>query len=435
MSATISNIAITITANNLATAKINQLNQTIANLQKPVVSAGKAMSKFSDGTGLVRSAENMRTFGDQTLGAARALERVVAPMELLTAAASIAGLAALAKSWADTGSSIVKTAYILDIPVKTLSRFQIAAKLSNTSSEAMTDGLVTMSNTMRQIAYGQGATQTPIFKQLGIDSGTPGHVRSVTEGMGQLASYLETLKEPGAKANALDLAGLSRDLMPLLGRGRKHFDEMMKGADQTGGEWTEGMGENAQKLQSSYANLEATLGGIENRIVDDWSATAKQMMDVSSNWIQNNPDIAAHYTKIATGIVAAAGILVAAATGNKLMRVALRALGLGFLATAGDVYLAQEMLYEGTRVSDTQGQDADTPHYPGWAEGRESPPTAGEQRARSNEGIDYFTGQGRTPEQAAAIMGSLRQESGFNPRSGAGTPHQGRPIFRSRSCR
>ncbi len=46
---------------------------------------------------------------------------------------------------------------------------------------------------------------------------------------------------------------------------------------------------------------------------------------------------------------------------------------------------------------------------------------------RAQQAMDYFVAQGRTPEQAAGIVGSLQQESGFRPEAGVAenSAHQG----------
>lgn len=333
--------AIGVGINDSASAGLDVINKRIAALTAPAERFNKSLAKFGDVTGINRAAEGMQTLGDRTLGAARAIERLAGPMAGIVGAGSLAGVAALSKQWATAGTTISKTAYLLNTPVDRLSALHGAAVLAHSSAGALDSSMAGLNKTLHAAFYNQDATAQMNLKALGIDwRDAQGNITKTEDALGKLADKVATYKDPEVQGHALDVVGVDRDLLPLLAKGQAGLDDFVKQARATGGVMSSEMAENAKEMDTAWGKLGLSIGGVTDRIVKDWSPAATHAMDTVSDWIGRHQALADSYTKIGIGIMAL-GLLKPAAW-------VMRLLGLGSLtsppalvagAVAGATYL------------------------------------------------------------------------------------------------
>ncbi len=247
----------------------------------------------------------MLGLGNNALGAFRAIEQMVSPMAAITSATSLAGMAALEKTWASTGNTISKTGYALNMPVSKLSSLEKGMQLAGSSAGAA-DATVKGLNATLQAAFyrhDQGAIQT--LDALGIfASDGHGNIAKTEDALDQLANKIKTYKDHGTQVRAITSVGGDADVLPALKDGAAGLHEWQKKAEATGAVWTEQMAANATKVQGSFSRLQEDLEGIGNHIANDWSGVADRVMTKTSDWIEHNQGLAKSYTELGIGITA-----------------------------------------------------------------------------------------------------------------------------------
>jgi hypothetical protein len=333
MSGATSNISITISATDLANAKIAALNKTIANLKTQATGAGKPLNALNNTSGFGQAAQGMKMFGDHTLGAARALERIVPAMGLITAAGSLAGVIAFTKNWADAGNTLRNTAYPLSMTGQKLSELQIAAKIAGASQEDLTTGLQGLSQALSDAHWSRNAGLAGTLTTLKIGfHGVNGLARTAEDAIGDVATAMYKMRaDPGAVARFAATLGIPPSLIPFM----FNLGESMERAKRSHGAMTNQMIERAAQLRSSWEELSATSWGVANRIMYAWTPTFMGWIDGTSKWIRENEKLA---DTLAVTVVGALSVL----AGSSALAAVLRAFGV--IASAGAILRGLGML-------------------------------------------------------------------------------------------
>ena len=285
-------LSVSIAVIDAGSAKIDAFNKRLKEMQAPADRFNKSMAKFGELTGITRSADQIRAVGDSALETARSLERMVSPLGLLTSAASLAGMAAMTKQWAEAGTTLGQLAYRMETPVGELSKLRIGAHLAGVSVEAASGSLEGLREKIRQVAYKQAPAGTmTIWNQMGLHAGTPEHVAQTMDVMREMAGYIGTLKQPGAQKHALQQFGMEAWL-PMMKDGIKGFDLWMDKAEKTGAVMGPGMAKNADELRESIAGVSERLKGLTNQIINDYAPALKKILDATNSWIDRNKPLA-----------------------------------------------------------------------------------------------------------------------------------------------
>ena len=155
----------------------------------------------------------------------------------LSATAAAAAVGASVKAAADYGDELDNMSQRTGVAVEELSRLQYAAKLSDTSTEALAKGVGNLSKLMVGAANG-GAESGKLFERFGISlRNTDGTMRSTTEVLYDLSDVFTAMPDgPEKTALAMDFFGkkLGTELIPLLNQGSAGLREMGDEAERLG---------------------------------------------------------------------------------------------------------------------------------------------------------------------------------------------------------
>jgi hypothetical protein len=285
-----------------ASAKIDALNKRIAALNAPADRFNRSMAKFGEVSGINRVSEGVKGLGDRGLETARSLERMVSPFGLLTSGASIAGIAEMSRRWAEAGNQIGKVSYMLDTPVEKISSLRGAARLAGSSVEALDTSMEGLNKNLRDIAHGRATGETVgIFKQMGVDAGTSGHVTTAADALGQIADFVKTLKDPGSQRHALEIANISPDLLPLLKNGRQGLADFERQAQAAGVKTTE-MARAGAELNTAFERMGLDIDGIVDRLETKYAPKIKTILGATSDWIEKNKALADTMAEVGTAV-------------------------------------------------------------------------------------------------------------------------------------
>ncbi len=307
MSGSKSGFAISVGVVDEASKKLDAINKRIAAMNAPAEKFNKSVAKFGEVTGINKLGEGMLALGNNTLGAARAIEQMVSPMAAITSVASVAGIAALTKQWADAGNQISKAAYSLNAPVEKVSAFEGAARLAGSSAEAMDAGLQGLNESLNKATWAKDPQMIATLNQFDIGfKNADGSARSATDALGDVAEAVKSLPTPHAQETLLRQLGIPPDLLPLLKGGREGLEAFTKQAQQTGGVMSGEMAANATKVKTAWERMKLDLEGIGNNIANDWSGVVDRILEATSKLIEDHQEATKHIAEGA-GIAAAIG--------------------------------------------------------------------------------------------------------------------------------
>ena len=155
----------------------------------------------------------------------------------LSATAAAAAIGASVRAAADYGDQLDNMSQRTGVAVEELSRLQYAAKLSDTSTEALGKGIGNLSKLMVGAANG-GAESGKLFERFDISlRNADGTMRSTTEVLYDLADVFAAMPDgPEKTALAMEFFGkkLGTELIPLLNQGSAGLREMGDEAERLG---------------------------------------------------------------------------------------------------------------------------------------------------------------------------------------------------------
>jgi hypothetical protein len=155
----------------------------------------------------------------------------------LSATAAAAAIGASVKVAADYGDQLDNMAQRTGVAVEELARLQYAAKLSDTSTEALGKGIGNLSKLMVGAAYG-GAESGKLFERFGISlRNADGTMRSTTDVLYDLSDIFTAMPDgPEKTALAMDIFGkkMGAELIPLLNQGSAGLRAMGDEAERLG---------------------------------------------------------------------------------------------------------------------------------------------------------------------------------------------------------
>lgn len=207
----------------------------------------------------------------------------------LSATAAAAAIGATVKVAADYGDQLDNMAQRTGVAVEELARLQYAAKLSDTSTEALGKGIGNLSKLMVGAAYG-GAESGKLFERFGISlRNADGTMRSTTEVLYDLSDVFTAMPDgPEKTALAMEVFGkkMHAELIPLLNQGsaglRAMGDEaerlgLVLSAEQTkaAADFNDNLDRLAMLSKSVAVNLGSLLIPSLNQLMGEMNAAAK----------------------------------------------------------------------------------------------------------------------------------------------------------------
>ena len=182
-------------------------------------------------------------------------------LQTIAPAASIAGLAAVAKNTLDAAAGLSDLSQRTGVAVPVLAKFSKAAQLSDTSLEAVGKSLVKLSRGMNDMAKGGTGPAAKAFEQLGIKvTDARGQLLSADAVFLQIADKFAKLPDGAQKAAlAVDIFGKSgAELIPLLNMGSKEIENFGTKMTQEFADRAEAFGDRLDVLGQKVGGLAAS---------------------------------------------------------------------------------------------------------------------------------------------------------------------------------
>lgn len=281
--------SVVITAADKATATIRKINDAVAKTTRPFEEVGKSFKSLGREIGIDKIGKNLQKIGSTARNAARGLGEIATPLAGITSMASVAGIVALADSWANLGRNITYSAQNIGIGTTQLQTFQNAAKLAGISTDAATQSLATLGTTMEAAVYGRNQQALILFDRFtGGVKRTKSGVMDVTAEFKAMAAAISKL--PNAQQQNL-LAGQvgMTPWLPLIRQGMAAMNrELAVGAtyDMTPAQ-LKSADEFAQALSKMGLSAKVLGYNVGNALIP----VLKPLTDELSTWVDKNRDL------------------------------------------------------------------------------------------------------------------------------------------------
>lgn len=220
--ATAPTLAVNITAIDGVTKTINTINARMAAFSAPMEKLGKSVSKFGEVSCLNRMGRAFGNIANEATGTFQAVGQLVAPLGIISGAASIAGICRMVFAWSEWGTDLGNAATRIGISAQALSGFQGATRLARVSAQGMTSGIQNLGQTSYDAIGGRAPEAVAMFDTLGIKfRDATNHAREVAEVMPEVADKIAAIKDPFTQvriATAM-FGGAAEEMLPSLRRG------------------------------------------------------------------------------------------------------------------------------------------------------------------------------------------------------------------------
>ncbi len=284
---------ITIDALDNASAVFKKVNNAVNQLSRPFEQVGQSVKGLGKELGFQRLGKNLGNIGREARSAASGVTSIVAPMAAITGVGSIAGIVALADSWARLGRSTSNTAANIGANAGELQRFQGAARLAGLSSEDMDSSLQGLASTMENAAFGRDNGALMLFNRLGVGiKRTASGAMDATAEFKALATAISNLKNPQQQMLVAQKFGLT-SLLPLIRQGPEAFDRLTARAEAMGLVMSGPALQAATDFANSLDNLKGAGTGLKNSVAEQLTPAIKPLVDELAGWISNNRELIA----------------------------------------------------------------------------------------------------------------------------------------------
>lgn len=287
---------------------LKAIDARLAAAGSPLRDLGKKLAEVGEHSGLARLAEAGRRAGERFKELGRNIRELAGPLEVLGAAATVAGLTELVKHAAEYGAALYDAALKTGVAADQLARLHFAAQITGTDAGALDHGLERLNRTIGDTVSGKNQEMALMFSRLHISlRDSEGKIRSGGQVLGDLAEAVKRNKESpvilaeiakamGARSGAelLPLLRQGKDGLAALGAEAEHFGLVMS---------AEGVA-NAKEFDDSLKKVGFSVQGLSNAIGEKLFPILRPMLTDMADWIAANRQVIA--TKI-TGMVSTLG--------------------------------------------------------------------------------------------------------------------------------
>lgn len=281
-------------------------------------------------SGLKQVSKHLNSFGSKLTGLGAGVSAMSATV--------VAPLAAMAKVFADTGSTLDDISQRTGVSASSLSELGYAAKLSGSSLETVETALKTMGKSFAKIAQGKAPN---VFKSLGLEAEKLQGIAPEEQFL-LIGEALSKVTDPTLQAGlAMQVFGKAgTELLPMLKGGVAGIEEMRLEAQRLGVAMTDADAGAAAELGDALDRIgEAFRGGLLKAgaalapIITDVSNGLANIVGYIANWVDNNRELVVLIGSIGLGIGAIGAAITIAGASAIFMGAAIS----GILAAVGAI--------------------------------------------------------------------------------------------------
>jgi hypothetical protein len=283
------NIQVRIGFDDEALDRIPEARKQIDSLQSSTRKAAKGIQTMAHSGDAGKLAAGMRGLARESLSAFENMSRVMGPLEVITGAASVAGLARLTSEWAGLTTQLGYSAQRAGVGVTQLGDLQGAATLAGVSAQSMTAGMISLTDGLYSAAKGS-VTANAAFNYLHINiRDGNNHLRSAASILPELADKLSAVKNPALQAQlAMQvMGGAGEALLPVLRLGSAGLANYEAQADKLGKTTNRDL-KVSQTFTRQQGELTIAMRGLSNTIGEKYAPALGGAEEAMAHFIANN---------------------------------------------------------------------------------------------------------------------------------------------------
>lgn len=291
--------AVTVSVIDAASAKLEAINKKLALMRAPVERLQRSFERLASASGITGLVKGFQNLARYALEAFQFVGRIVAPLGIITGALSLGGMAQLVTRWAEFGDRLGFAAARLGLSADRLQALQGAAKLAGASSEALTNGMKTLGDTLTDAVAGRAPEAVVMLNTLHVGfRNADGSARKAVEVLPELADKIAAIKNPSLQARAATalFGGAAEELLPFLRKGSAGIAEYTAMA-QRYGVMNEGATKGAREFKEAQTKLSLATEGLANTLIEKLAPGLVPLIERMAEWTAANRDW------MATGLV------------------------------------------------------------------------------------------------------------------------------------
>ncbi|RDU99234.1 phage tail tip lysozyme [Trinickia dinghuensis] len=279
---------ITISAVDRATAVAKGVNQAIGKITKPISDVKASVQAFSKETGLDKLGDRLVKVGGVASDAARRIGSIAPPLAAISAAGSIAGLAAMAHGWGRSATEIANTASVIDVTTDQLQKYRGAARLAGLSDAEMTSGLKSVGSAFEDAAAGRNTFVAGVLssKGIGIHRMADGSVDTI-RALHDVSNAAARITNAQAREKFLGIFGLG-GLAPLLSKGGAAIDAYVAKYEKLDATMTPDQIARGERFNENMVALDASFGKLKNSLGESiapaLTTVANKLEPIAQEW-------------------------------------------------------------------------------------------------------------------------------------------------------
>ncbi len=287
-----SNISVKIGFDDQALDRIPAANKRIQSLETSSGRAARGIQTMVQGGGTEKLAKGMRGLARESLQAFENIGRIMGPLEVITGAASVAGLARLTAGWGDLTTQLGYSAQRAGVGVGQLSALQGAARLVGISTQSVTAGMTALNDNLTAAATGHAPEAIAAFNYLHIAlRDANGQLRSSTSVLPEIADKLAGIKNPAIQAQlaTILLGGAAADLLPFLRQGSAGIAQLTQEAKSYGTTSAADV-KISNRFTHQQGELMDAIGGLSNVMGEKYLPALGNAEQGLANFIKTNKE-------------------------------------------------------------------------------------------------------------------------------------------------
>src|SRR5271165_4507532 len=302
--------SVTIAATDAATATIDKINKRLAEIRRPTEQMNRSLQRFSEVSGLKSIAKDLDGVQRYALQGVFALERMAPGMAAIAGAATVGGITALSKSFADLNVALSNTSNRLGVAPAFLAAFQGAARQARADVSGVTSSFEALGDALSRVRTGQDTTGfSGVMAALHVSmTKADGTLKSAAELMPEINDSIARIQDPALRAQAeRDVYG-NEAMDPIIREGSAAFRRQMEDAEKRLQVTNDSVAAQT-KLADQLTLLQQSFEGLATKITTDVAPALGHVADWMSNFVTNNPGVVEEIALLGVGFTTLAGTI------------------------------------------------------------------------------------------------------------------------------
>lgn len=272
------------------TTVVNKINNSLERMNQPILRLGMSLKRLGDVSGINRLAKGIAELTLKIKTLLGSVLKLGAPLLNLFNTGMITGLYKMTEEWGRFGAATKRTSQILNIATNDLMAWQNMGTLFGVSTDQMTQGIRSFSDTLQDVKFGKNEAAANMLKKLGISLKytQTGAIDTETVLL-RLADKIKAIQQRDpADARKLAQSLGVEELLPVLMQGSKAMRTYQDEVKRLQGNITSDMIDRANSFSISIDKMKIAANGTKVAIADKLIPVFQPLIQRWTEWLVVN---------------------------------------------------------------------------------------------------------------------------------------------------